>query len=86
MQARVSELAFEVLDVRAQEHAASPHLLFRLGITESTGARVHALALRCQVRIEPQRRRYDTDEPDISSSSVLPPFSRDLYCSSNSLK
>lgn len=58
----MTELAFAVLDVRPQEHAASPHLLFRLRVTETTGAVVHALALRCQLRIEPQRRPYDADE------------------------
>jgi hypothetical protein len=58
----MTELAFEVLDVRPQEHAAAPHLLFRLRATESTGARVHAIALRCQLRIEPQRRPYDAEE------------------------
>jgi hypothetical protein len=58
----VSELAFTVVDVRPQEHAAAPHLLFRLRVTESTGAVVHAVALRCQLRIEPQRRRYDPQE------------------------
>ena len=56
------ELAVEVLDVRPQEHAAAPHLLFRLRITESSGQVVHALALRCQLRIEPQRRPYDQAE------------------------
>ena len=30
----------------------------RCTITESTGVPVHAIALRCQIRIEPQRRRY----------------------------
>jgi hypothetical protein len=58
----MSELAFTVLDVTPQRHAAAPHLLFRLRVTESTGAVVHALALRCQLRIEPQRRPYDDRE------------------------
>jgi hypothetical protein len=58
----VSELAFTVLGIRPQEHAAAPHLLFRLRVTESTQAVVHALALRCQLRIEPQRRPYDPAE------------------------
>ena len=56
------ELAVEVLDVRPQEHAAAPHLLFRLRITENSGQVVHALVLRCQLRIEPQRRLYDQAE------------------------
>lgn len=58
----MTTLAFEVLDVRPQEHAAAPHLLFRLRITETSGAVVHALALRCQLRIEPQRRPYAPEE------------------------
>jgi hypothetical protein len=58
----VTELAFEVLDVRPQTHAAAPHLLFRLRLTESSGAVVHAIALHCQLRIEPQRRPYDAQE------------------------
>jgi hypothetical protein len=58
----VTDLAFDVLDVQPQQHAAAPHLLFRLRVEESTGAVVHALVLRCQLRIEPQRRPYDPDE------------------------
>ncbi|MDX6221600.1 MAG: hypothetical protein QOD91_654 [Frankiales bacterium] len=60
----MTDLAFEVLDVVPQDHAASPHLLFRLRVTESSGARVHAIALRCQLRIEPQRRPYDPLEQE----------------------
>jgi hypothetical protein len=58
----VTSLAFEVLDVQPQEHAAAPHLLFRLRVSETSGEVVHAIALRCQLRIEPQRRPYDPDE------------------------
>ncbi len=58
----MTSLRFEVLDVVAQEHAAAPHLLFRLRVTEDSGAVVHAIALRCQLRIEPQRRPYDRRE------------------------
>jgi hypothetical protein len=60
----VTELGFEVLDVQPQTHAASPHLLFRLRATETSGAVVHAIALRCQLRIEPQRRPYDAAEQE----------------------
>jgi hypothetical protein len=58
----MTTLAVQVLGVEAQRHAASPHLLFRLRVTESSGAVVHAAALRCQLRLEPQRRPYDPDE------------------------
>lgn len=60
-----SDFGFECVDVRAQPYAASPTLLFQLRITEQTGARVHALALRCQIRIEPQRRRYHGEEAEL---------------------
>jgi Family of unknown function (DUF6084) len=60
----VTDLGFEVIDVLPQEHAASPHLLFRLRVTETSGAVVHAIALRAQVRIEPQRRPYDAAEQE----------------------
>ncbi|MDQ1629233.1 MAG: hypothetical protein QOI54_2977 [Actinomycetota bacterium] len=60
----MTELSFEVVDVRAQQHAASPHLLFRLRVTETSGAVVHAVALRAQLRIEPQRRPYDPSEQE----------------------
>ncbi len=60
----MTDLSFVVLDVQPQAHAAAPHLLFRLRITESSGEVVHALALRCQLRIEPQRRPYDPAEQE----------------------
>jgi len=60
----VSDLDFEVLGVEADRYAAAPTLLFRLGITETAGQSVHAVALRCQIRIEPQRRRYSPAEEE----------------------
>jgi Family of unknown function (DUF6084) len=50
---------FTVVDVFAEPYAAAPQLTARLRIVETTGQRIHAIALRCQVRIEPQRRSYD---------------------------
>ena len=59
----MSSYTFSVVDIFAEPYAAAPQLTARLRIAESTGATIHAIALRCQVRIEPQRRRYeDTDE------------------------
>jgi hypothetical protein len=55
-------LAVDVLDAHAEPHAAVPTLMLRLRISETTGATIHALALRSQIRIEPQRRQYDADE------------------------
>jgi hypothetical protein len=56
------ELSFTVVDVVPEPYAASPILLARIRVEETTGERVHALALRAQIRIEPQRRRYDDTE------------------------
>jgi hypothetical protein len=58
----MTELAFGCTEARSVRYAATPTLSFTLHITESTGARVHAIALRCQIRIEPHRRRYSADE------------------------
>jgi hypothetical protein len=58
----MTELAFAVTDLVIEPYAVVPQLTARLRITESTAASVHALALRAQVRIEPQRRSYTEDE------------------------
>ncbi len=55
-------LTFAVVDIRPEPYAVVPNLLARVRIEETTGEQVHALALRAQVRIEPQRRRYDDTE------------------------
>jgi hypothetical protein len=60
----MTRLAFEVLGARPEPHAAVPTLMIRLRVTETGGGDVHALALRCQIRIEPQRRRYDDGEEE----------------------
>jgi hypothetical protein len=54
----MTQLTFTALDIVAERYAAAPQLTARLRIEESTGAVIHAIALRCQVRIEPQRRPY----------------------------
>ncbi|MFF7297525.1 DUF6084 family protein [Streptomyces sp. NPDC008265] len=60
----MTELSFACTGVRADPYAAGPTLVFRLRVTAAGGARVHALALRCQIRIEPARRGYDRAEAD----------------------
>ncbi|MFE4230270.1 DUF6084 family protein [Arthrobacter sp. NPDC056886] len=56
------DLEFSVLDIAPEPYAAAPQLTARLRIQERSGAAIHAMALRCQVRILAQRRRYDADE------------------------
>lgn len=58
----MSELTFDCLEVVPERYAASPTLLFRLKISDTGGDEIHAIALRCQIRIEPGRRRYSGEE------------------------
>jgi hypothetical protein len=60
------DLSFRVKEAAPLPHAASPHLVFSLQITDETAPAVPipAVALRCQIRIEPTRRRYQTGEQD----------------------
>lgn len=60
----MTQLAFTVVDVTPQQYAAAPLLDARLRIEEATGVAIHAIALRCQVRIEPHRRRYSDAEAE----------------------
>ena len=59
-----SSFSFACTGVRADRYAAGPTLVFRLRVTAAADTRVHALALRCQIRIEPARRDYDSAEAD----------------------
>jgi hypothetical protein len=58
----MTSLLFEVVASRVEPHAAVPTIVLRLRAAETGGGSIHALALRCQIRIEPQRRRYSRDE------------------------
>jgi hypothetical protein len=58
----MTELSFSCLNVEPERYAMAPTMLFRLKIEEAAGQRVRAVALRCQIRIEPSRRRYSDRE------------------------
>lgn len=60
----MTELSFAVVGARPEPYAASPQLALRVRVAEASGAQVHAIALRAQVRIEPQARRYGGAEPE----------------------
>ncbi len=60
----MADLDIKVLDAVVEPYAAVPTLMLRLGITEASGASVHAIALRGQLRIEPQKRRYSPEEEE----------------------
>ncbi|WP_326643162.1 DUF6084 family protein [Streptosporangium sp. NBC_01755] len=54
----MAELAFGCVDIRAEAYAAFPTLVFRLRVTDPSPDGVHTIALHCQIRVEPQLRRY----------------------------
>jgi hypothetical protein len=58
----MSQRKFSIVDAFPQPHAATPLLMFRLRIDESDDTPIHAMALRCQIQIEPRQRRYDSGE------------------------
>ncbi len=58
----MSDVTFAVLAVAPEPYAVTPLLTARIGIAAVGDEPVHAIALRCQVRIEPLRRGYTDDE------------------------
>lgn len=63
----MAELEFHCLDVVPEHYAAAPALKFRLRLRERSGAVLHTLALRCQLRIQPHRRDYGGSEAELLS-------------------
>lgn len=57
-----ADLALTVIDVAPEPYTVTPVLTARIGITASGDEPVHAIALRCQIRFEPLRRRYSDEE------------------------
>jgi hypothetical protein len=60
----MAELSFTCVDVTSERYAAGPTLIFRLRVDAAGDELIRAIALRCQIRIEPQRRGYETDEAE----------------------
>jgi hypothetical protein len=61
----MTELSFDCVDVVPQRLAAAPTLLFRLRIGAPDDLRIHAIALRVQIRIEPRQREYSAKEREL---------------------
>jgi hypothetical protein len=60
----VADLEFSCTGAHPDLAAASPVIRLQLRIEETTGVHIHTVALRCQIRIEPQRRRYNDSEAE----------------------
>jgi hypothetical protein len=56
------DVDFTCEEVVADRFAAGPTVVFKMRCSETSGVRVHAVALRCQVRVEPVRRSYSDAE------------------------
>ena len=60
----MAELSFDCTGARPDKFAISPAMSMSLRISEVTGQKIEAIALRCQLRIEPARRRYSAAEAE----------------------
>jgi hypothetical protein len=64
----VLDLKFTVEGAEQQPHSAAPLLVFKLRIAETIAneepTTIPSIALRCQIRIEPTRRRYAPAEQE----------------------
>jgi hypothetical protein len=59
------ELHFEIEGAEAVPHAATPLIALKLRIANFPAAEtIHAITLRCQVQIEPAKRRYVPNEQE----------------------
>jgi hypothetical protein len=60
----MAELVFDCIGARADRYAIVPSFTLTLRISETSGEKVDAIALRSQIRIEPFRRAYSDDEAE----------------------
>jgi len=56
------DLSFKIDKAEPAKFAASPLLNFSLSISDADSQPIHTVALRCQIRLEPGRRSYETVE------------------------
>jgi hypothetical protein len=59
---RLEQFRFEVEAARPERYAAVPTLTFVIRVAQESGPPIHTIALRCQIRIEPNRRGYSNAE------------------------
>jgi hypothetical protein len=55
---------FECVGARGERYAVTPTMALTIRLAETSGVSVHAFALRCQIWIEPRRRRYTAAEAE----------------------
>jgi hypothetical protein len=60
----VADLDIAIAGAAVEPYAAVPTIGLDLRVTDPSGQRVHAMVLRAQVKIEPQRRHYTAAESE----------------------
>jgi len=60
----MSDYRLSVIGARVEPHAIAPTLTFTLRVDVGSTTPVHAIALRCELQIEPRSRRYAPAEGD----------------------
>ena len=60
----MTDLTFTIVDVTAEQFSVTPRLIARIGIAAGDDEPIQAIALRCQIRIEPLRRPYSDEEAE----------------------
>jgi hypothetical protein len=53
---------FTILSARSEPHAAAPTVVLRLQLSTSPAVVVHTAIIRCQILLDPRRRRYSESE------------------------
>jgi hypothetical protein len=56
------DLQFAIEKAEPLRFAASPHIAFKLRVTNSTPLRIHTIILKCLVQLDVSRRRYSSEE------------------------
>src|SRR5262245_23636958 len=56
------DLHFTIETAEILRFAASPHIVFKLQVTNSEPRTIHTVILRCQIQLDVSRRRYNSDE------------------------
>ena len=58
----MTDVSFRIVGARPEPYAASPTLAFRVRVEDATARPIQSIGLHCQIRIEPQLRRYSPQE------------------------
>lgn len=67
------DLTFSIETAGALRFAATPHIVFKLSVTNDSPQAIHTIILRAQVQLDVSRRRYNADEQRRLSDLFGPP-------------